>query len=114
MKNKSSRDSLKINIKDLKGFVDQQMTLDPKTILNAVQNSLKDPSIKIHNPSTNPLDMVPKEMKLGLSGRSNVEETKIVSPKNISLPKVSPFAKSIPIKKHSIKLFSEEDEYLMS
>ena len=48
------------------------------------------------------------------SGRTNPEEIKNVSPKHISLPKVSPFAKSIPIKKHSIKLFSEEDEHLMS
>lgn len=54
----------------------------------------------------------PAKLKENSSDRSELFSKQSVQIKNIAMPKVSPFAKSIQIKKHGIKLFSEEDEYL--
>jgi len=52
------------------------------------------------------------KIKDNASEVSEAVTKKAFSSKSIVMPKVSPFAKSITIKKYAIKLFSEEDTYL--
>lgn len=90
------------------GFISQQYTLDPGVLLEARKDVTKDMKKNI---SFN-AQIEPAKLRETASDRSDVFSKKQFSVKNIQMPKVSPFAKSIPIKKHGIKLFSEEDDYL--
>lgn len=91
-------------------YVSQQLSLDPKAMLNMIESERK----ASKGVSMNNIIELNKN-KENATDRSNYEETKtnaFIPAKLVALPKVSPFAKSIPIKKYSVKLFSEDDEYL--
>jgi len=87
-------------------FISQQFTLDPTSLLEATREAQG----KANNYSFNMNEN--SKIRDNGSDRSEIMSRKIPSIKSIQMPKVSPFAKSIPIKKYPIKLFSEEDEYL--
>lgn len=88
-------------------YTSQQFFIDSK-ILHVANDSQS-----ITNKKNISMNVEIAKTKDNLTDRSLMEESKTnVGSKFVTLPKVSPFAKSIPIKKYPVKLFSEDDEYL--
>ncbi|CAI2385007.1 unnamed protein product [Moneuplotes crassus] len=87
-------------------FVSQQFTLDPDAIMDATSKAAKENKNLSFNLPDN------AKFKDTTSDKSEILSKKVLSVRSIPMPKVTPFGKSISIKKHGAKLFDEEDEYL--
>lgn len=87
-------------------FISQKFTLDPNSLAEAAKAAIREnKNLSFNFPDSSKVKEAPSE-------RSELQSRKMLSARSLPMPKVSPFTKSIPIKKHGMKLFTEDDAYL--